>query len=308
MPTSRSTVGAFVAGALIGVPSTLGVVIGNQINRARRHGFLPLPEYDVDLRVSPPWVDGDVLSVAFLGDSLVAGVGAPLAEQSLPAQTAYRLAAHLGRPVHMRGHGVASSRIEHVIAEQVPELDHSVDLVVVLVGANDATRAANPREFGRRVDHLTTEASTRTGGAPVVFMGIPPLSTAPLLAWPLKGVAGLVGDALHLVQRRVSCSHPGARYIDVRSAVFQDFATMSRRLFSADGYHPNPAGYAVLAEAVASALADLLVEEFAQTTRHGGRGEGPGEAEWPAPSSAVHLPPTEHYEPGIPPPTLVDAA
>ena len=278
MRRPRPTTGAFLAGALLGVPSTLGFVLGSQIHRARRSGFLPNPEYRVDLFVNPPWVTGETLSVAFLGDSLVAGVGAPLAEQSLPAQTAFRLAAHLGRPIHMRGLGVASSRIEHVIADQVPQLDADTDLVVVLVGANDATRGANPREFGRRVERLTALASQRTGGAPVVFTGIPPLASAPLLAYPLRSVAGLMGDALHNVQRRVSCLHPGARYIDVRSAVGHEFLTAGRRLFGADGYHPNPRGYALLGEAIAAALRTLLAEEY-------DRAADESVTAWPAPSS-----------------------
>lgn len=219
---------------------------------------MPRPEYVVDLTVNPPWVSGRRLEIAFLGDSLVHGVGAPLATQSLPAQTAYRLTAHLGRPVHMRGYGVASSRVQDVIAEQVSHLDASVDIVLVVVGANDATRGATPWDFARHIETLAEEAHHRTGGAPVVFTGLPYLQSAPLLGRPLRDLAGLMGDTLHTVQRRVALQTPEARYIDVRGEVVDAIRTRGPELFAEDRYHPNPAGYALLGEGIARSLAALL--------------------------------------------------
>ncbi|CAN5138373.1 SGNH/GDSL hydrolase family protein [soil metagenome] len=252
---------ALVIGAVVAVPGTLGVVLSGQISRARRSGFLPRPGYTVDVLVDPPWVSGTLLRVAFLGDSLVEGVGAPLPGQSLPAQTAYRLAAHLGRPVHMRGLGVASSRIAHVIDEQVPLLTEDLDLVVVLVGANDATRATAPWDFARAVETLAVRAHEASGGAPIVFTGLPDIHSAPLLDRPLRDLAGAFGDRLHAVQRRLALRLPEARYIDMRCEVGDTFRRRGRELFASAHFHPNPAGYALLGEAIARALTDLLARE-----------------------------------------------
>lgn len=257
------TVTALLAGVAVGVPGTFGVVVGTQIGRARRHGFLPRPGYVVDVLVDPPWASGTPLRIAFLGDSLVEGVGAPSPGQSLPAQTAYRLAAHLGRPVHMRGFGIASSRIAHVIAEQVPVLDDQIDLVVVLIGANDATHATPPWDFARGIETLTSQVHAATGGAPVVFTGLPDIYSAPLLARPLRDLAGAIGDTLHAVQRRLAQRLPEARYIDMRCEVGDTFRRRSRELFADDRFHPNPAGYALLGEALARSLAALLHAEGA---------------------------------------------
>ena len=73
------TTTSLITGALLAVPGTLGLVLGHQITSARRGGFLPRPDYQVDVTVSPPWAEGATLQVAFLGDSLVEGVGAPRA-------------------------------------------------------------------------------------------------------------------------------------------------------------------------------------------------------------------------------------
>lgn len=269
-----TTAAALVAGAALSVPSTLGVVLTRQIRQARRSGFLPRPDYRVDLRVAPPWTSGPELSVAFLGDSLVEGVGAPRAGQSLPAQTAYRLAAHLGRPVRMRGYGIASSRVADVIAEQVPLLEEDVDLVVVLIGANDATNGTTPWDFGRHVEQLAVQAHERTG-APVVFTGLPDIHSAPLLARPLRDLAGAIGDTLHTVQRRLATRLPQARYIDIRCEVGDTVRRRGRELFADDRYHLNPAGYALLGEAVARGLSRLLEEESADQ-------RGPTQAEMAA--------------------------
>ncbi len=255
------TVTTLIAGAAIGVPSTLGIVLNSQIQRARRNSFLPRPSYTVDLIVDPPWVSGTPLRIAFLGDSLVEGVGAPTASQSLPAQTAYRLAAHLGRPIHMQGFGVASSRMEHVINEQVPCLTPDHDLVLVLAGANDATHGKAPWEFARQIETLTRMAHQRTGGAPVVFTGIPELESAPLLSRPLRDLAEAMGDTLDAVQRRQAQRLPNARYIDVRCEVGDTLRRKGAQLFAADNYHPNAAGYALMAEGIARSLTALLAEE-----------------------------------------------
>ncbi|HUG87122.1 MAG TPA: SGNH/GDSL hydrolase family protein [Euzebya sp.] len=252
-----------LAGVAVGVPGTFGVVLGNQLNRARRAKFLPRPGYAIDVQVEPPWVSGPPLRVAFLGDSLVEGVGAPRPGQSLPAQTAYRLAAHLGRPVHMRGYGIASSRIAQVLAQQVPLLTEDVDLVVVLVGANDAAHGTPPWDFARAVETLARDAHDRTGGAPVVFTGLPHLDAAPLLSWPLRGVAGAIGDTLHAIQRRLALRLPEARYIDMRCEVGHTFRSRARELFADDRYHPNPTGYALLGEAIARSLTSMLQGEDA---------------------------------------------
>lgn len=250
-----------VAGALLTIPSTLGVVLTRQINAARRNAFLPRPDYRIDITVAPPWATGEPLSVAFLGDSLVEGVGAPRPSQSLPAQTAFRLAAHLGRPIRMRGYGIASSRIDQVLTEQVPLLDDDTDLVLVLIGANDATHGTAPWDFARRVEQLALDAHERTGGAPVVFTGLPEIEAAPLLSRPLRDIAAAMGDTLHSVQRRLAVRLPQARYIDVRQEVGDTVRHRGKELFAADHYHPNPAGYALLGEATARCVARMLADE-----------------------------------------------
>lgn len=255
------TTTTLVVGAVLSVPGTLGFVLNHQIRRARRTGMLPRPDYRVDITVSPPWVEGEELSVAFLGDSLVEGVGAPRPGQSLPAQTAYRLAAHLGRPVRMRGYGIASSRVADVVAEQVPRLDADTDLVVVMIGANDATSGTPPWDFARHVEALALQAHERTGGAPVIFTGLPDVQSAPLLARPLRDLAGAMTDTLHTIQRRLALRLPQARYIDIRCEVGDTFRRHGKDLFADDRYHLNPAGYALLAEATARAVTALLAQE-----------------------------------------------
>ena len=131
------------------------------------------------------------------------------------------------------------------------------------MGANDATHATPPWEFGRQVEILATAAHERTGGAPVVFTGLPELETAPLLAWPLRDLAGAMGDTLHSIQRRLALRLPHARYIDVRCEVAPTVRRHGHELFAEDHYHPNAAGYALMAEGVARALTQLLLEEHA---------------------------------------------
>ena len=203
---------ALAVGALVGVPGSLGMVLTTQVRRARRTVPLPRPDYRVDLLVDPPWVTGAPLRVAMVGDSLVEGLGAPQAGDSLVAQTAYRLAAHLGRPVAIRGYGVASSKVADVLREQVPRLPEGLDVVVVVVGGNDVTHGTPPWRFARDLERLVDEAHARTGGL-VVLTGMPALDTVPVLGRPLRDLLGMlqasaVDDAIqqHLTERAGSAA------------------------------------------------------------------------------------------------------
>lgn len=250
-----------VAGAaVLAMQGTLGLVLNHQLRRAHREGRgLPHAGYVVDTCVEHPWADGPPLKVAMVGDSLVQGVGAPSVEQSLAAQTAYRLAAHTGRHVCMTSLGLSSSRVADVVRDQVGRIEETTDLVIVVVGANDVTRGTPPWEFLQAYERLVVEAHRRTG-APVVLTGVPSLGVVPLLARPLRNVAGALGDTYDRLVAWVAARRPEAHLVDLRRATLRHFRKRPDELFCADRYHPSPAGYALLAEVLAESVTALLAD------------------------------------------------
>jgi acyl-CoA thioesterase-1 len=110
--------------------------------------------------------------VAFLGDSLTAGLGLP-ADQSFPAQVELRMSA-AGTPIRVLNAGVSGDTSAGGLRRLGWILAQHPDVVVVGLGANDALRAQPLDEIERNLRAIVTRA--RAAGAQVVLLGmkIPP--------------------------------------------------------------------------------------------------------------------------------------
>lgn len=200
------------------------------------------------------------ISMVAIGDSVASGVGASAAERSWPGALGQLVATALARPVRMRSLGRTGARAEDVRADQVPrlaELGH-VDVIVVSVGANDATHLTPPDRFTTELQALCEEARAATG-APVLLTGIPEFRCARALGLPLRTLAWLCGQGLHQRQRKLAAELDGVEFVDVLADVSSDFRH-DPGLVAYDGYHPSDRGATRLAEAIVSAVVALLDE------------------------------------------------
>jgi lysophospholipase L1-like esterase len=188
-----------------------------------------------------------------LGDSTVAGVGSPTPDESLPALLGERVAALLGRPVHVVGLGVSGARTADLAGTQLAMLQgRPVDVVVLVVGSNDVTHVTPPWRLRRSIRALLRRA--REGlGVPVVLGGIPEFATTPALLPPLNAVSGLYADRLRAVQRAIA-HEQGVAFVDIAAKASPRFLGKPESM-SADGFHPAPLGYGFWADALAPAVA-----------------------------------------------------
>ncbi len=238
--------------------------------RIRRVPRLPEVAGQLDLVVKPGLAEPDrptpsggcsePLSMVALGDSVASGVGASIAARSWPAVLAQLAATSLGRPVHVRSLGRTGARAEDVRADQVPrlaELGH-IDVLVLSVGANDATHLTPPERFTAQLRALCEEAGAITA-APVLLTGVPEFRCARAIGLPLRTLAWLCGQRVHDRQRELAEESPGVEFVDVLDDVSADFR-QDPGLVAHDGYHPSDRGAARLAEAIVPALERLLAD------------------------------------------------
>jgi acyl-CoA thioesterase-1 len=110
--------------------------------------------------------------VAFLGDSLTAGLGLP-ADQSYPAQLELRMSA-AGTPIRVLNAGVSGDTSAGGLRRLGWILARHPDVLVVGLGANDALRAQPLDEIEHNLRQIVSGA--RAAGARVVLLGmkIPP--------------------------------------------------------------------------------------------------------------------------------------
>lgn len=242
-----------VAAALPAAVAALAVEVG----RARRGAVLPAdPGYVVDATVGNG--SGPPLEVVVLGDSTVAGVGAPTLDGCLPVHLARRLAAGSGRTVHVRGLGVGSARTEDVLRVQVPRLAGRADLAVVVVGPNDVLyRTPPPRVTAATAALLRAVAACVE--APVVLCGNPRFGPVTAVGGTARALADAYGRSVGRAQRAgVARAEQGCVFVDVAAAVGTRFRGVEG-LMAEDGFHPSPLGYQLWAEAIAPEVLAAVV-------------------------------------------------
>jgi lysophospholipase L1-like esterase len=239
--------------AALAIPALAAGLVGVRVRSVRSRPVLPAPRYVVDALI--PSGDGPPVEIVFLGDSMAAGVGAPLIEDSLPFVCATLVGETLGRPVHVVGHAIGGAKAATTRAEQVPLLTGQPDAVVLVVGGNDVLHLTPPLLFQAEMRALVRDVRAITPGA-IVLTGSPGVRTSPALGHPLRELGATYAAFLHAVQRRIA-RREGAHFADIKGLVSHRFAR-ERPLFAEDEFHPSPAGYAVLAQALAPAIVEAL--------------------------------------------------
>jgi lysophospholipase L1-like esterase len=203
---------------------------------------------------------GEPLELGMLGDSSAAGLGVELPEQTPGVVIANGLAALSGRRVRL--HRVAMVGAESsALAEQVERLLAEVgtlDVAVIMIGANDVTHRVRPATAVRALTEAVRKL--RGAGAEVVVGTCPDLGTVEPIPPPLRHVARHMSRQLAAAQT-IGVVEAGGRTVSLGDMLGPEFAARPRVMFSSDGFHPSAAGYAraaaTLLHSVAAALGYL---------------------------------------------------
>ena len=208
--------------------------------------------------------DGHVKHLVAIGDSIIAGVGAPTLDDALVGQTARALATSLGARVEWHSSGKTGQTSTGLMAHQLdglPAID--ADYVIVSIGVNDVTRVVRTRTYTRNIRAIARRIHEHYPGSIVGFAALPPLGVFPLLPQPLRAALGLRAQTFNEALSALLADVPGAIDIPVEFEA-------SPGMFSDDGFHPSPLGYAEFGRAVADALiaaeASLAETSLAETS------------------------------------------
>lgn len=192
--------------------------------------------------------DGSSLSLLFVGESPVAGVGCKTMDQSVAAQTAQALSQLMRRPVSWHAAGVNGIRIRQTVESVLPRLPETrYDFIVAVHGVNDTVGLTTVREWRAQLQQLTDALHGRHGGR-VYHSQLPPMHLFTALPQPLRAVIGLRAKVLD----RALAEHPN-RGRDFEVLDFEFPADPA--LLAEDGYHPAPAGHALWGKALAELIA-----------------------------------------------------
>jgi lysophospholipase L1-like esterase len=222
---------------------------------------------------------GDPVELVVLGDSSAAGMGCDTRYQTVGAIIANGVSALMGRPVRLTNTaviGAESSGLELQLANALDQVPRP-HVAVIMIGANDVThridKSVAVRHLGDAVRRL------RALGAEVVVGTCPDLGTIEPIPQPLRLIGRRWSRDMAAAQT-VAVVEAGGRTVSLGDLLGPEFAERPQEMFSADRFHPSPAGYARAAAALLPSVYAALgvwtrgsAEERPLDTR---RGEGVG--------------------------------
>ncbi|HEY8302225.1 MAG TPA: GDSL-type esterase/lipase family protein [Jatrophihabitans sp.] len=239
-------------GSLLGSAAAVGL-LGGQFTLAKRRipRACTLPPVTDGTGWAAPGADRRrrPLRVLLLGDSMAAGYGVPVAEQTFAAQLALLLSASTRRPVAITNLATVGARSRDLRAQlNALGFARPADLAVVLVGANDIIhRSPQAEAVGQLV---LAVHRLQTVAIPVVVATCPDLGSIPSLAEPLRSLARRRGRRLARAQAE-AVLRAGAQVVAL--AELGPSFLREPDMFGPDRFHPSAAGYRRAAELVAPA-------------------------------------------------------
>jgi lysophospholipase L1-like esterase len=204
-------------------------------------------------------VDGAPLRLLAVGESTVAGVGAPDHAHALTGQIAAALATRTGRTVHWRAVGKIGATAEVARTRLIPEVPPGqVDIIVLALGVNDVLRFHAPGRWTRDLTHLISDLRERVGAAPIVLASVPPMGRFPAFPQPLRGVLGFRAAALDRAAQRCVATLARVAHSPARLGSARD-------MFGPDRFHPSIEGYRLWGSQIAESILSLLTDTSRNT-------------------------------------------
>ena len=195
---------------------------------------------------------GVPLRLLVIGESTVAGVGAPDHAHALTGQIAAAIARLTDRTVQWRAVGWIGATAHVARTRLVPEIPQApVDIIVLALGVNDVLGFHGPARWTHDLTELIADLRRRVGAAPVVLASVPPMGQFPAFPQPLRGLLGLRAAALDRAARRCVPNLVGV----VHSPMRLDVGTS---LFGPDRFHPSVSGYRQWGSQIAESVLSLL--------------------------------------------------
>lgn len=191
---------------------------------------------------------GKTIRLAAIGDSIIEGVGAETLADALPGQAAEELARLMGCEVCWNAYGLIGATSSVVSRRLIPKLPGvPFDVVIVSVGVNEVTTLRPVRRWSTDLGRLLDELRAHSPEATIALVGLPPLSSFPLLPQPLRAVMGIRAGMLDEAGKLEV--HQRQRVLHVPIEI-----DPAPEKFCADGFHPSSLSYRELGRQVAAAI------------------------------------------------------
>jgi lysophospholipase L1-like esterase len=200
------------------------------------------------------------LHLMIFGDSTATGYGCMSAEEVPGVLIARRFAEQTGKRIRLSTKAIVGATSKGVCG-QVDAMfvaGPPPDAAVLMIGANDVTALNGISQSAQRLG--TAVRKLRTRGAVVIVGTCPDLGVITAIPQPLRSLAHARTSQLARAQA-ASVRAAGGVPVPLAHLLAPQFRATPELMFSADGFHPSPAAYALAARALLVTLCDELGEK-----------------------------------------------
>jgi lysophospholipase L1-like esterase len=269
----RSTIALATAGALASTGTAyLGArnLLVGQASRART--VIP-KSWDIPPRADGVYTPGGGpvqrwqrgmpvdLHLMVFGDSTATGYGCMSAEEVPGVRIARGLAERAGKVIRLSTKAIVGATSKGV-SGQVDAMfvaGPPPDVAVLMLGANDVTALNGISQSAQRL--ALTVRKLRARGAVVVVGTCPDLGVITAIPQPLRSLAHTRTSQLARAQAAAVRAAGGAP-VPLANLLAPKLRAAPDQMFSADGFHPSAAAYALAADALLVAVCEALGEDI----------------------------------------------
>ena len=191
------------------------------------------------------------ISILFIGESTLAGVGIEQHVEGVPGTLATMLSERLNTNVLWKVYAKSGYTIKEKLEIIIPSItETSADLIVIGTGGNDAFTINTPWKFRRTTRKMIEELQSRFVSTPIAFLNMPPIKVFPAFTSSVKFVIGnlveILGDEL---EKEVK-NHDKVYYASSRINTYNwlNDSNYSLKDFFSDGVHPSKLTYQLWAK------------------------------------------------------------
>jgi len=197
---------------------------------------------------------GPTLTYLVLGDSTAAGQGATPGSGIADKTAGYLSLNHNVIFVNM---AVSGARAADLVSDQVPSaVGIKPDLVLISIGANDATHLTPSSTFASQIEQAIGMLTALNPDVKIVVTGCPDMGSIPRFAEPLRTLAGMQGRRINGALGPLVTQY-NLTNADIAGATGHQFRR-DPTLFASDKFHPNDRGYALWTTVLDDALTKAL--------------------------------------------------
>jgi len=198
---------------------------------------------------------GSKLTVLYLGESTIAGVGVETHAEGFAGTLSQLLSLKFDSAVEWKVYAKSGFTALEIHKKILPSItETAADLIVIGIGANDAFTLTAPWKWKSNIRALIISLQQQFTKTPLLFLNMPPIKEfpafTPLIKFAIGNLVEILGEELAVVVREFKDVYYCAQKITLSEWVKRLDTDADKTAFFSDGVHPSKITYQIWAKDV----------------------------------------------------------